>query len=211
MNFAKCIAAKRISGRSVRSSIRIQRGAPCASAGYYTAHAHKNQKKMEGDSRVASAGTSHQTRTAMAGFERTQVPHSRLEKGSRIPIKSKIPQHAHQKKLTSQTQAQTCQNAITSPEKSQGRFKSGAACLEKEKAPNRLTSRVRPTASGRRDGDDSTRGKAATNNAESTKENVAPSSSTIATTSVNGGGQQLEHPVTNGIKKPNMKRCALGV
>lgn len=160
---------------------------------------------MEGDSRVASAGTSHQTRTAMAGLERTQVPHNRLEKGSRIPIKSKIPQHVHQKKLTSQTQAPTSQNAITSHEKL------GAACLEKEKAPNRLTSRVRPTTSGRRDGDDSTRGKAATN-AESAKENVAPSSTaTATTTSVNGGEQQLGHPMTNGIKKPSMKRCALGV
>jgi hypothetical protein len=168
---------------------------------------------MEGDSRVASAGTSHQTRTAMEGLERAQVPHNRLEKGSRIPIKSKIPQHAHQKKLTSQTQAQTSQNAITSPEKSQGRVKSGAVYLEKEKAPNRLISRVRPPASGRRDGDDSTRGKAPAGSEASAKENVAPSSGTTTTTTtttttgVNGGGQQHGHPMANGIKKPGVKRC----
>ena len=160
---------------------------------------------MEGDSRVASAGTctSHQTRTAMEGLEKAQVPHSRLEKGSRIPVKSKMPQHSHQKKFASQTQAQTSQNALTSPEKSQERCKSGAACQEKEKAPSRLSLRVRPTAS-RRDGDDSLRGKAVGSAVESIKENIAPSSST---TSMNGGGQQHGHPMTNGIKKPSVKRC----
>ena len=156
---------------------------------------------MEGDSRVASA--SHQTRNAMEGLEKAQVPHSRLDKGSRIPVKSKMPQHSHQKILASQTQAQTSQNAITSPEKAQERGKSGAACQEKEKAPSRLTSRVRPTARWR-DGDDSTRGKAAGSAVESIKENVAPSSST--TTTVNGIGQQHGHPTTNGIKKPSVKR-----
>ena len=147
---------------------------------------------MEGDARVASAGTSHQTRTAMEGLEKAQVPHSRLEKGSKIPVKSKMPQHSHKKKLASQAQTQTSQNAITSPEKSQG-SKSGA--------PSRLTTRVRPTTSSRRDGDDR---KVAAGSAESTKENVVPSSST--STSVNGGGQH-GHPVTNGTKKPIVKRC----
>ena len=166
---------------------------------------------MEGDSRVASAGTSHQTRTAMEGSEKAQIPYSRLEKGSRIPVKSKMPQNSRQKMFASQTQARASQNAISSPEKSQGRSKSGAACLENEKAPNRLTSRVRPTGTGssnsRRDGDDTsstTRGKAVAGSGESTKENVAPSNGT--TNSVNVGGQQHGHPTTSGIKKPSVKR-----
>ena len=143
---------------------------------------------MEGDLSVASAGTSDRTRSTMESLEKAQVPHNRLEKGSRIPIKSKMPQHSQQKKLTSQTQAQTSQNAITSPGRSQGRGKS-AACQDKEKPSNHLTSRVRPTAS-MREGDE---GKGKPAGSEGAKENVAPS---------NGG--QHGHTVA---KKTSVKRC----
>ena len=127
----------------------------------------------------------------MEGLESTKVPHGAVDKGSRIPVKSRLPQP---KKPTSHSLGGTNSNAIGSPERSQKNGKSTSG-QETKKPSNRVSSCVRPTPAVTRKEDDA-KGKAGMTERSSVKENVAPG---------NGGRRQVNPAITPGVKRTATK------
>ena len=134
-----------------------------------------------------------ETSSIMESSECTKIPHSAWDKGTRIPVKSRLSQP---KKLTSHSLGGTSSNAVGSPERSQKNCKS-TYCHETKKPSNRVYSRVRPTSAPTRKEDDAG-GKAGVTENSSVKENVAPG---------NGGRRQVNPAVTTGVKRTVTKRC----
>ena len=129
----------------------------------------------------------------MESSESTKVPHSAVDKGSKTPFKSRLPQP---KKPTSHSLGGTSSNAVGSPERSQKIGKS-TSCQDAKKPSNRVSSCVRRTCAVIKKEDDA-RGKAGMPERSSVKENVAPG---------NGGRRQVNPAVTPGVKRTVTKRC----
>lgn len=136
---------------------------------------------------------SSEVSSIMESLESTKVAHSAVDKGSRIPVKSRLPQP---KKPTSHSLGGTTSNAVVSPERLQknGKYTS---CHEAKKPSNRVSNCVRSTSAVTRKEDDA-RGKASVTERSSVKENVAPG---------NGGRRQVNPAVTPGVKRTTTKRC----
>ena len=144
---------------------------------------------MTGGVTVASA----ETNTAMEGLENKLLSQSQTEKGTKIPVKSRLPLP---KKHTNNHSAipVVATNLGSSPERSQKNGKS-SAYQDQEKSSLRMPSRLKPiTAASRKGGEE---GKSKSGHESSVKENVAPN---------NGGQRQVNPTATSGVKKASTKR-----
>ena len=138
---------------------------------------------------VASA----QTNTAMETLEKNQVTQGHSDKGSKIPVKSRLPRA---KAVTNNTGSNS--NATAQTELLQRGGKS-VARQDQEKPSGRVISRSRPTSAVNRKESDESKGKGG-HTESSVKENVAPSSGSSS------GQRQVSTTATPGFKKSTTKR-----